>query len=184
MKPSSPDPRRPRRAAAPAAGALAPALTPALALALAFAATLAAAAPRAVEPFDAAAWQSLGARGAAPAIVVFSTTDCSHCPAVLDRMAAHPARQRSGAALVAVVMDVAPGEANAALLDDPHYRRAQRLMAFADAPQRLRHAVNPQWRGMTPYVALLRPGQPPRFVLGTPDDAALRAWADGTLTRR
>ena len=66
---------------------------------------------------------------------------------------------------------------DAGLLANPHYASAQRLLAFDGQQAALRHAVNPSWRGVTPYVALLRPGAAPTFSLGMPSDAQLRAWA-------
>ena len=44
------------------------------------------AAPRQVEAFDASAWPALQAGLKQPAVVVFSTTDCAHCPAVLAQL--------------------------------------------------------------------------------------------------
>lgn len=137
-----------------------------------------------VEAFDAPAWKQFVEAPGRPTIVVFSTTDCSHCPGVLKTLAAHPLRQRQKAPLVAVVMDLAPGEEDDALLHSPHYAHASRLMAFAGQAAALRHAVNPAWRGMTPYVALLRPGAAPRFVLGMPAEAELRAWAGAAPATR
>lgn len=137
----------------------------------------AAAPARRVEPFDLSTWPQLARTSQRPTVVVFSTTDCSHCPAVLKDLHAHRARQKLQAPLVAVVMDVAPGGDDAGLLANPHYASAQRLLAFDGQPAALRHAVNPSWRGVTPYVALLRPGAAPTFALGMPSEAQLRAWA-------
>lgn len=131
------------------------------------------AAPRQVEAFNLDSWAALQTGLKAPAIVVFSSTDCVHCPGVLKDLAA----QKRKASLIAVVMDHEPGREDAALLANPHYRVAARLFAFEGPGQALRYAVNPQWRGMTPYVALLRPGAPPQFVIGPPSPADLQAWA-------
>jgi hypothetical protein len=139
---------------------------------------------RQVEPFDLSTWSQLARTAQRPTVVVFSTTDCSHCPAVLKALHAHTARQKLRAPLVAVVMDMAPGEDDAGLLGNPHYASAQRLLAFDGQPAALRHAVNPSWRGVTPYVALLRPGAAPTFVLGMPTEAQLRAWAAPEAARR
>ena len=78
------------------------------------------AAPRQVEAFDAGAWPALQAGLKQPAVVVFSTTDCAHCPAVLAQLHQHIGRRR--AALIAVVMDSVPGQDDAALKADAHYR--------------------------------------------------------------
>ncbi|MEJ6007350.1 hypothetical protein WG899_17520 [Paucibacter sp. AS339] len=136
------------------------------------------AAPKQVEAFRADEWQSLQAQLKQPAIVVFSSTDCVHCPGVLQDLAANRQRQRLKVPVIAVVMDQEPGSDDAALLANPHYRRADRLMAFEGQSAVLRHAVNPQWRGMTPYIALLKPGATARFIIGPPDAAELRDWLD------
>jgi len=133
-------------------------------------------APQKVEPFRADAWASLQDRLKQPAIVVFSSTDCAHCPAVLQDLAANHHRQRLKVPVIAVVMDQEPGSDDAALLSNPHYRPADRLMAFEGQSAQLRYAVNPQWRGMTPYIALLRPGSAARFIIGPPDASELRDW--------
>ncbi len=145
-----------------------------LSLSLLGGALTASAAPQQLEVFNAAAWGQLQAGLKTPAIVVFSSTDCVHCPAVLKDLAAQ--RQEMKTQLIAVVMDQEPGSDDAALLTNPHYRMADRLLAFDGQGQVLRYAVNPQWRGMTPYVALLRPGAAPQFVMGPPSPADLQAW--------
>lgn len=138
-----------------------------------------------VEAFNAPSWRALQAGLKAPTIVVFSSTDCVHCPGVLKHLAADKQRQQMKLPLIAVVMDHAPGsDDDDALLANPHYRDADRLMAFDGQGQVLRYAVNPQWRGMTPYVALLRPGAAPQFVMGPPDAAALQAWLQQAKARK
>lgn len=140
----------------------------------------AAAAPQAVEAFDTQSWQRLQAQltqRKQPAAVVFTTTDCTHCPAALKRVAQVVREQRLPALQMAVVMDVAPGEDDAALLHHAPYGSSDRLWAFAGPSSALQYAVNPGWRGVTPYVALLLPGRPPRFVLGIPSPEDLAPWA-------
>lgn len=174
MNASSPDLRRPVRTLVAAALWL---LLPAAAQA----------APRRVEPFDAATWPALQAGLKQPAAVVFTTTDCAHCPAVLDALARTIAQRKLKAQLVAVVMDKAPGEADAALKADAHYRRTDRLLAFDGQAQALRFGVDPAWRGVTPYVVFLAPGQPAQAVTGPPGAEDLDAWVarfGGSTARR
>lgn len=134
-------------------------------------------AKRQVEAFDSQAWAQLQASLKTPALVVFSTTDCGHCPAVLAQLAAAPERKRQRAPLIAVVMDQAPGEDDSGLLANPHYKRADRVFAFQGQAAALRYSVDPGWRGITPYIALLRPGRPVQWVLGPPQAEDLAAWA-------
>lgn len=130
----------------------------------------------AVEAFEADTWKRLQAETRTPAIVVFSATWCPNCPAVLDDLARDRRRQRLKAPLLAVIMDVPPGESDAALLRDAHYRQADRLLAFSGPAPALRYSVDPRWRGATPFVALLMPGRPPRTITGPPSSADLDAW--------
>lgn len=140
------------------------------------------AAPRTVEAFDAAQWRALQATLKQPAVVVFSATWCPNCPAVIEELAQDLRERHLAAPLLVVVMDVAPGEADAKLLQQAHYRVAERLFAFAGPAPALRYSVDPAWRGATPFVALLTPGAPPRFVTGPPTGDELDAWARAALS--
>lgn len=131
------------------------------------------AAPTAVQRFGPQAWGDLQRAGAKPQVVVFTTTDCSHCPAVIDALAATLRKSALKPRLVVVVMDGAGQEA--ALLADRHYRQADALLAFDGDAVSLRYRVNPDWRGLTPYVVLLPAGGVPRYFNGAPPAAALRA---------
>lgn len=135
------------------------------------------AAPRTVEVFDRPAWGALQAGLTAPAIVVFTASYCAHCPAVMAQLAQDKRRLLPSAQLIAVVMDAVPGDDDAKLLRDPHHRPLDRLFAFQGQAPALRHAVDPSWRGVTPYVAFLHPGEPPRWVTGPPKAQDLAAWA-------
>lgn len=119
----------------------------------------------AIEPFTAERWQQLLATER-PAAVVFSTTDCAYCPAAIDALAKELRASRRRAKLMVVVMD---GEGQeAALQADKHYRHADRLYTFQGNPVALRYSVDPHWRGMTPYVAVIARHGDPVFFIGTP----------------
>jgi hypothetical protein len=130
------------------------------------------AAPSAILPFGADTWTELGRSPSRPMVVVFSTTDCGHCPKVIEGIADDIRRTRSRARLAVVVMDGVGQEE--ALRGDRHYRRADALYAFDGDAMALRYRVNPAWRGMTPYVALIAAEGPVRFHLGAPPPDALR----------
>jgi hypothetical protein len=118
-----------------------------------------------IEAFTAERWQQLLATER-PAAVVFSTTDCAYCPAAIDALAKELRASHRKAKLMVVVMD---GEGQeAALQADTHYRHADRLYTFQGNPVALRYAVDPHWRGMTPYVALIARHGAPAFFIGTP----------------
>lgn len=124
-------------------------------------------APNVVKDFDKSTWTRITTSLPKPSAVVFTTTDCSFCPAVIDALARDlQPKGKSRASLFVVVMDGA-GQADA-LLANAHYRRADGLYAFNGQDLVLRYSVNPEWRGLTPYVALIPRKGAPRFVTGQP----------------
>lgn len=133
-----------------------------------------AAAPPVVHAFGNETWSELARSAQRPLAVVFSTTDCAHCPAVIDSLAQELRKSRSKARLVVVVMDGAGQEQ--ALRGDRHYRNAHRLYAFDGDAMALRFKVNPDWRGLTPYVALIPAAGEVRFHTGAPPPDAVRAF--------
>ncbi len=134
------------------------------------------AAPQAVEAFDAATWRSLQTTLKQPTVVVFSATYCANCPAVIDGLTREIRQRKLKAQLMAVVMDVTPGDDDAALKRNAHYKQADRLFAFAGQAPTVRYAVDPGWRGVTPYVVFLTPGAPAMAVTGPPTRADIQAW--------
>ena len=135
------------------------------------------AAPRAVEAFGTDTWQSLQASIRQPTAVVFTATWCATCPALMADLAAQIRQRKMKASVVAVVMDVAPGDNDAALVRHPYYRLAERLFAFDGQALAIRDRVDPRWRGAAPYVVLLSPHAAARPSTGMPSAADLAAWA-------
>jgi hypothetical protein len=76
--------------------------------------------------------------------------------------------------LAVVVMDGAGQEK--LLRADRHYRHANLLYAFDGDGMALRFKVNPEWRGLTPYVALIPATGETRFHTGSPPADAVRAF--------
>ena len=136
-------------------------------------ATVAAASP-AILPFGANTWTELAQSKWRPLVVVFSTTDCVHCPKAIDDLAMAIRKADSRVRLVVVVMDGAGQEAT--LRADRHYRMANALYAFDGDAMALRFTVNPDWRGLTPYVALIPATGATRFHAGAPPSDVLRAF--------
>jgi hypothetical protein len=130
-----------------------------------------------VEAFDAKGWAALQAPSTKGAAIVFTTTDCAYCPGVLRQLSQEIRQRGIDAQLVAVVMDAAPGDDDARLLSDPHHRGVDRLFAFSGQAAALRYGVNPAWRGVTPYTALMVRGAPPTWVTGPPSAKAISDWA-------
>lgn len=132
------------------------------------------AAPPTVLGFGTGTWGELVHSPQRPLAVVFSTTDCGHCPAVIAGLAQEIRRSRSKVRLAVVVMDGAGQEK--ALRADRHYRHANLLYAFDGDAMALRFKVNPEWRGLTPYVALIPATGAPRFHAGSPPPDVVRAF--------
>lgn len=131
-------------------------------------------APAMVKSFDKATWAQMKTSLPRPSVVVFTTTDCSFCPEVIDSLASElRAKGRVRAHFAVVVMDGA-GQ-TAALLANAHYRRAESLYAFNGQDLALRFSVNPEWRGLTPYVAVIPPKGEPRYFTGRPAPAEVDA---------
>ncbi len=131
------------------------------------------AAPAAVEPFDKSSWPALTAARGAAAIVVFTSVSCTHCPGAIARLAAKRTALNPRVKLVVVSMD---SDDDAALLRDPHYAPADRLLSFRGHSQALQYSVHPGWRGMTPYVAFVDGKGGVKFVLGEPKDNVSAEW--------
>lgn len=142
----------------------------------------AAAPPARPQDFGSNSWAQLKKFLPRPSIVVFTTTDCAYCPDVIEAVSAdlREGARRSGrkATLAIVVMDGAHQPPS--WLAEPQYAKADRLYVFRGQELALRHGIDPRWRGMTPYLALLAggAGSEPRFVIGRPAPEQMAAlWA-------
>ena len=131
------------------------------------------AAPTEVEIFDKSTWPALLSGKQQPVMIVFSSVSCTHCPGAIERLAARRAASQSATRLYVVLMD---SEDDVAALSSPHHRLADRLFAFRGRAQPIQYAVNPDWRGMTPYIAYVDGKGGARFVLGEPDERTLALW--------
>ncbi len=136
---------------------------------------VAAAASR-IEGFDGQSWSRLQKELPRPAVVVFSTTDCSHCPAIIAALGQQLKNRQPLVPLVVVVMD---GEGQDDLLQEPHYLPANRLFVFKGQTAALQFSVSPAWRGVTPYVALLPKAGPVNLILGKPSGQEVESWLKG-----
>jgi hypothetical protein len=132
------------------------------------------AAPTTVLPFGKQTWRSLTAARGQPSAIVFSTTDCSHCPAVIENLSSEVHKRQTMTKLIVVVIDGA--SQYDALLHEPHFRPADVLYAFDDDSDVLRYTVNPDWRGLTPYIALIRADGKVSFHTGAPPAEVVRRF--------
>ena len=131
----------------------------------------AAALPKGVLPFGPSTWQAMKRELPRPAVVVFTTTDCAYCPDVIDELAAEFRNATPRVALLVVVMDGAYKPAS--WLAEPHYRKADRLYAFQGQEAALRFGIDPKWRGITPFVAMLGRSGEPQLITGRPSQKQL-----------
>lgn len=143
-------------------------------LACAIAGGAANAAPaRRFEPFTPSTWAALQAevdRQKRATLVLLSAGWCAVCPDLLGQLARDPRRRRARVPLWLVLTDGEPAARRA------HHGLADRLFAFDGPEAAIRHSIHAEWRGVVPYVALLRPGRAPEFVRGEPDEATLARW--------
>ena len=121
-------------------------------------------APVGVEYFKVGTWGEFQVDAPKPHIVVFSTTDCSHCPGVIADIAKKIKDKKKKIYLSVVVMDGASQLEY--LLSTPHYLLADRLFVFDGQSSAIRYGINPSWRGLTPYVALLSGKGEVKYSLG------------------
>lgn len=132
-------------------------------------------AQQAVARFDAAVWDDLLREGPRPAAYVFAATWCSACPQVFAALRAHLAATRRRAALAAVLMDAQGAQA---LAHARRYGTLDRVFAFDGSAPAIRHAVDPTWRNIAPYVVLLDRGGRRHSGIGLPDARHLRLWLE------
>jgi hypothetical protein len=135
------------------------------------------AAPPTVERFGTATWTQLQQDLPRPSAVVFTATYCSNCPAILAQLATGLHQSKIDGEVIAVVIDAQP---SSELTQDAHYVHATRLFVFDGNETALRYGVDPRWRGVTPYTALLHTDGTVTFVAGTPSDEKVREWLNPT----
>ena len=131
------------------------------------------AAPPRVEPFDVATWERLQKESPHPSAIVFTATYCANCPAVLTQLSEALKKNGKKGDVVAVVIDEADTQE---LLKSNHYLAATRLFLFSGNEAALRYKVEPRWRGVTPFVALIGADGQMRFATGAPSDAQVTTW--------
>ena len=130
-------------------------------------------AERSIENFDEHTWDSLQRSVARPAAVVFTATYCESCPQVFQKLNTELEKKHIEAALIAVVIN---GAEDPTSLNAEHYATAQRLFVFDGDEASLRYRVDPSWRGVTPFVALLPKHGAPVLVTGMPSSQELARW--------
>lgn len=127
-----------------------------------------------IESFDHQTWQRWHKELPRPAAVVFSTTDCGHCPAVIASLSEQLKVRKIP--VIVVVMDGNDMSNVSDLLQEAHYTPATRLFVFNGQTAALQYSINPKWRGITPYVALFPTNGEAQLTLGKPSPGKMLAW--------
>lgn len=133
------------------------------------------AAANGVTEFNSQSWAQLLGQTKQAAIVVFTSTDCSHCPAVVDYLKTYLQAQPANASKIPLYLVVMDGQDEPDLLSQGHYLQADKLLAFSGNRNALQYGVNPKWRGLTPYVAFITHHQA-EFVVGKPEKEKLNEF--------
>jgi hypothetical protein len=110
-------------------------------------------------------WRNLLADRAHARVLVFTSTDCSYCPAEVDSISVALRHMPAPRPILAVVFMDGRDSARA-LLAGGEYGAAGETWAYDGDETAMRYRIDPAWRGETPYIGLLPPGGAPRFVLG------------------
>lgn len=155
----------------------------ALALVLALPLCVPAAAPAGWEAFTATTWKSWTNPASPPSAVVFTTTDCEHCPAVIEQLRQHIGTMPAPRPTLRVVVTDA-GNLTTVTAGARWYALADARHVFEGNELAVRYAVSPRWRGETPFVALLAPRAAPQLVAGHPAAATLDAWGKSVRSAR
>ena len=107
-----------------------------------------------------------------PSMIVFSASYCAHCPAVVRSLAKQSRRMAKPPRLIVVMADELPSQADKNRI----YNDVDRLMVFEGSEMAIRHAVNPTWRGLTPFVVLVGKDGRASYFNGQPPGPDLQAW--------
>jgi len=134
-----------------------------------------------MKPFVAGSWEELlkGHEGK-PVVVHFWGLTCPPCIVEMPRWGALR-RDNPEIAIVMVASDPAPAdtEGQVAVLKRSNLLDAENW-TFADAfSERLRHEIDPRWRGELPRTLLIAGNGARLAVVGPIDPKAVRTWFDG-----
>ena len=133
-------------------------------------------------PFNSTTWVNIQKTIEQPTAVVFTTTDCTHCPKLIQTLRKKSQNPTHTFKLWVVVMDA---DEHPELLTQAYYQHTDRLYRFDGKKDALMYSVNPQWPGVTPYTALLsRLKKGERFVMGDVKDLELAAWLSNASRQR
>lgn len=130
-----------------------------------------------LSPFTAGSMKEIYARRAgAPFVLAFWSLSCAYCPQELEMLGAL-ARRHGSSALVLVSTDT-PEEETAILATlQRHALTDAEAWVFADPfVERLRHAVDPRWRGELPRTYFIRDGRVARAVSGQVERSEIEDW--------
>jgi hypothetical protein len=133
-----------------------------------------------MDRFDSQTWPVLMKSGPRPAAYVFTTTYCSTCPDAFDQVnkavERHaPAKSASGPRPVVAVI-IMDAQDSKAVAHTHHFAAASRMYVFDGYGPSIRHAVDPQWRNVTPYIVLVDAAGKIERITGAPGADMLKTW--------
>ena len=126
-----------------------------------------------VEPFDEKTWPLILSNGPQPAAYLFTTSYCSTCPAAFKSIALAAQKSKTKPQVAVVMMDV---EGEQAMRHAHHFKGLNKLYAFDGYEPSIRHAIDPTWQNITPYIVLIDQHGVVSKSIGAPSAKALQAW--------
>ncbi len=128
-------------------------------------------------PFTADSMKEIYARrGPAPFVLAFWSLSCAYCPEELA-MLGTLVRRHESSALVLVSTDTPDDETAILATLQRHALTSAEAWVFADPfVERLRHAIDPRWRGELPRTYFIRDGHIARAVSGQVKRSEIEAW--------
>lgn len=123
------------------------------------------------------------ARTGRPFVLVFWSLDCTHCREEFSLLAGAK-RQHPALDLILVSTDAAENSAEIArTLEAAGLRRAEAWVFGAEAPERLRWAIDRKWRGELPRTYLFDAFHQAIGISGKLPGQRLAAWMQAGLRR-
>ncbi len=139
-----------------------------------------------LKPFVGGSWQTiLKSHTNRPVVVHFWGLTCAPCIAELPRWAALQ-RERPDMAVVMIASDPSPNDPDgqAAVLKKAGLSSAESWTFADDFTERLRHEIDPKWRGEMPRTMLIKADGSRDAIVGPVDTHALRNWFDAEMGKK
>ncbi len=124
-----------------------------------------------VKPFTHETWESVLKNGKRPSVWVFTASDCTHCPAVIKQLIEYRKHKKLSFALM--VVQTNEGDVKKPVKLKSNIKVGDHLYQFSGQKQRIQYSINPQWRGIVPYVVMLPNQGGIQYTMGLPNNTDL-----------